>query len=252
MLRSSNPVMHNFKRSERSLEDFQNPPNTDMTIRGTLNKTAYLLALAVVAHWWAWDYCTKNPQSILAFIWGGLLVGAGISFIISLKPKLAPTLSTIYALIKGAFLGAISIYFEAQYPGVISQAILVTLAVILAMVFLYHFGLVKVEGNFKKAVIIATVGIMLFYITSLIAAYLFDFHFAINSIKNPTLLGMAFSLFAVALASFNLVIDFQFIEHGSNTGLPKFMEWYGAFGLMVTIVWLYIEVLKLLAKMRNR
>lgn len=252
MLRSSNPVMHNFNQSERSLESYKEVINTDMTVNGTLAKTGFLLLLALLTHSFGWNYAISNPQKAQYVMWTGLIGGFIIAMVISIKPMLAPWLSSLYAVIKGAFLGVISYHFESRYPGVVSLAVGLTLAILVGMVLLYHFKWVRVQGQFRKMVMIATFGVMIFYIVSIIAAYFFNFHFSINSIQNPTLLGIGFSLFVVALAAFNLVIDFQFIEGGEARGLPKFMEWYGAFGLLVTIVWLYIEILKLAAKLRNR
>ena len=154
--------------------------------------------------------------------------------------------------LQGVFLGAVSFRFESRYPGIVVQAVRLTLSILAAMVILYRFNLIRVTGKFKKAVVLATFGVMLFYLVSLIAWYFFNHHFALNSIKNPTWISFAFSFFVIALASFNLVLDFQFIEKGARKGLPKYMEWYGAFGLLVTIVWLYIETLRLMAKFRNR
>jgi uncharacterized YccA/Bax inhibitor family protein len=184
---------------------------------------------------------------------GLLMVGVFGGFITAMvtifKPAWAPITAPIYALLEGLFLGSISAFLEQRYPGIAIQAVGLTFGTLLTMLVLYTSGLIKVTNKLRIGIIAATGGIALFYLGEMILSF---FHIQFVAINGSGPIGIAFSLFVCAIAALNLVLDFDFIEQGVNAGAPKFMEWYGAFGIMVTLVWLYLEILRLLSKMRSR
>jgi uncharacterized YccA/Bax inhibitor family protein len=165
------------------------------------------------------------------------------------KKEWSPVTSPVYALLEGVFLGAVSALFEKSYPGIVMQAVGLTFGVLFCLLAVYKSGIIKVTERFKLGVVAATGGIALFYLASIVAGF---FGVRFSFIYGGGVLGIGFSLFVVAIASLNLVLDFDFIEKGSQRQIPKYMEWYGAFGLMVTLVWLYLEILRLLAKLQRR
>jgi uncharacterized YccA/Bax inhibitor family protein len=181
------------------------------------------------------------------------LIGAIGGFIVALltifKPQWSSVTAPIYSLLQGVFLGGISAYFESMYPGIVIQAVGLTFATCLGLLIAYRSGLIKATENFKSGVIAATGGIAIVYVVTIILGF---FGIRVPYIHEGGLIGIGFSLFVVTVAALNLVLDFDFIEKGSQGGAPKFMEWYGAFGLMVTLIWLYIEILRLLTKLRQR
>ena len=156
----------------------------------------------------------------------------------------------MYAIAQGFFLGGISAIFEAQYPGIVIQAVGLTLGTLTSLLFLYKTGIVKPTENFRLMIVSATMGIVMLYFVSFIMN-LFGSS-GVGFIHSNGLFGIGFSLFVVGIAALNLVLDFDFIEQGSEVGAPKYMEWFGAFSLMVTLIWLYLEMLRLLAKLRSR
>ena len=178
-------------------------------------------------------------------IFGGLIVG----FVTIFKKEWAPVTSPIYALCEGLFIGGISAIFEVRYPGIVIQAIALTFGTLFCLLTAYKSGMIKVTENFKLGIVAATGAICLIYFVSFIMGF---FGASIPMIHSSGPVGIGFSLVVVTIAALNLVLDFDFIEQGSTMGLPKYMEWYAAFGLVVTLVWLYIEILRLLAKLRSR
>jgi uncharacterized YccA/Bax inhibitor family protein len=164
------------------------------------------------------------------------------------KKSWAPVTAPLYALFEGLFLGVLSVVFEVIYPGIVFEAIVLTFSVLGVMLILYATGLINPSENFKLGVAAATGGIMVFYMLGLVFS-LFGVHVPLIWDSGP--FGIAFSLFVVGIAALNLVVDFDFIEQGAAQGAPKYMEWYAAFGLMVTLIWLYVEILRLLAKTRH-
>mgnify|MGYP006196212371 CR=1 FL=1 len=180
----------------------------------------------------------------------GAIGGFVLALITSFKPAVSPYTSPIYAALEGLFLGAISAVFEAHYPGIVPQAIALTLGVLATMLLAYRSGLIKVTENFKLGIVAATGGIFLLYLVN-IGMRLFGFE-GMGFIHDSSWLGIGFSAVVVVVAALNLVLDFDFIEQGVERGAPKYMEWYGAFGLLVTLVWLYLEILRLLSKLQSR
>jgi uncharacterized YccA/Bax inhibitor family protein len=182
-------------------------------------------------------------------VFGGLITAIAITF----KPNWAGFLAPLYGLLEGLFIGGISAIFNAafakSYPGLVMQAVGLTFGVALAMFLLYNFRVIKATEKFKSVIIASTLGIGIFYLITMVLRM---FGVDITFMYDSSLLSIGISLFVVAIASLNLILDFDMIEQGAERGAPKYMEWYGAFGLLVTIVWLYIEMLKLLSKLSNR
>jgi uncharacterized YccA/Bax inhibitor family protein len=227
-----------------------------MTLGGSLTATGVLLVLVVAAAFVGWFLTDSSPATetaaatidIPGWMWlapiGALVLGLVISF----KPKMAPFLAPIYSLGYGVFLGAISKAFEVQYEGIVMQAVGATLGVSVVMLFLYAFRIVRVTNKLRAVIIGATLGIMAFYLVGLVISLFGGSSPLINSTSGW---GILFSVFVAGIAALNLLLDFDFIERASNAGAPKYMEWYAGFGVTVTIIWLYLEILRLLAKIRS-
>jgi uncharacterized YccA/Bax inhibitor family protein len=222
-----------------------------MTVQGAVNKTAILLVCVLLTTLWTWHrfFLTSNPASVTPWMIGGAIGGLIVALITVFKQQWAPVTSPIYALLEGLFIGGVSAIAESQYPGIVIQAVGLTFGTCLAVLMAYTSGLVKATENFKMGVVAATGGIALVYFVSIILNL---FGVRVPYIYGNGLFGIGFSLFVVVIAALNLVLDFDFIDSGARRGAPKYMEWYSAFGLMVTLVWLYIEVLRLLTKLRSR
>jgi uncharacterized YccA/Bax inhibitor family protein len=234
-----------------------------MTVNGVISATATLFVLLLVSATIGW-IATGAPEavrnldgsigysySIPPLAWGGLIVGIGLTFLLMFKPHLAKFIAPIYALAEGFFVGAISRMYETYYDGIVVQAAGATIAVFAVMLVLYRTRIIKVTNRFRKIVVSATIGIMAFYGVCLLIR-LFAGAGSVSFLSSPSPLGIAFSVFVAGLAAFNLALDFDFIENGAKQGLDKKFEWYAAFGLLVTIIWLYLEILRLLAKLRDR
>ena len=222
-----------------------------MTLSGTVNKTAILLLCAVATAAWTWrlfivshDVSAVSGMMMLGFI-GGMI----LAFVTIFKKEWAPICAPLYALFEGLALGGISAIFELRYPGIAFEAVGLSFATLFVMLFLYKARIIKVTKKFMIGVIAATGGIMLFYIVEMLLGFFGIHMFASLNGSGP--IGIGFSLLIVGVAALNLVLDFDFIEQGVTYGAPKYMEWYGAFGIMVTLVWLYLEMLRLLAKINN-
>ncbi len=237
-MRSGNPAL--------SAKTFKNAVGTGtekMTIGGTVNKTAMSLLLLMATASYTW---TNPSPALMTF---GLFGGLIMAIITIFKKTWAPYTVSGYALLKGLALGGISRFFEMQYPGIVSQAVFLTFGILAALLLAYKSGLIKATENFKLGVVAATGGIFFLYLISWIMSM---FGGSIGFIHNNDTFGILFSLGVVVIASLNLVLDFDFIEEGAEMGAPKYMEWYGAFGLLVTLIWLYLEILRLLVKLYSR
>jgi uncharacterized YccA/Bax inhibitor family protein len=222
-----------------------------MTLNGTVNKTGILLVCAIATAAWTWhlflqsrDYADVMPLMLVGLI-GGLI----FAMITIFKKEWSPVTAPIYALLEGLVLGGISAALELRYPGIAMQAVSLTFGTLFVLLLAYRSGLIKVTQKFRLGIIAATGGIMVFYLLEMLLGF-FGIRFA--AINGSGVIGIGFSLFVVAIAALNLVLDFDFIERGVQFGAPKYMEWYGAFGIMVTLVWLYLEILRLLSKIRSR
>ena len=225
-------------------------PAHAMTIQGTVNKTGLLLLFVLLAASWTWNlFFTSGVQAVTPYIWGGAIGGFIFALVTVFKRTWAPVTAPIYGLLQGLFLGGLSALFESQFPGIVLQAVGLTFGTLFALLMAYKSGMIRATENFKLGVVAATGGIFLVYLATMILGF---FGVQIPLIHDSGPVGILFSLFVVVIAALNLVLDFDFIESGAARGAPRYMEWYAAFGLMVTLIWLYIEILRLLAKLRSR
>mgnify|MGYP005745593539 FL=1 len=238
-LRSGNPVL--------SKKTFDNTISVSekMTIEGTVNKTGVSLLILVGTGYLTFD--TLNPI---------LLIGCGIGgFIFALvtifKKEWAPITVPIYAALQGAMLGGISYMYNYLYDGIVTNAILLTVGILVSLLIAYRSGYIKATENFKLGIFAATGGIAIVYLVNFIMGF-FGTGIGVMNVNNASPLSIGFSIVVVIIAALNLVLDFDFIEEGAEKGAPKYMEWYGAFGLLVTLIWLYLEILRLLAKLNSR
>ncbi len=223
-----------------------------MTERGTLNKFLLLGLLVIAAASFTWS-AAEQGKDITSWIWIGALGGFGVALVTTFKPMWSGFLAPIYSLLQGVAMGGISVYFSHAFdksaPGIVMQAVGLTFGVVIAMFFLYRFKVIRATERFRSVMVTAIGGIAIFY---LIAMGLRFFNIDIAFLHEGSLLGIGFSLFVVAVAALKLILDFDLIEQGVAMGAPKYMEWYGAFGLIMTIVWLYLEILRLLGKLNSR
>lgn len=248
LFKSGNPTLSE-KQFEQSLAT---STGETMTVRGTMNKFGFLMimVMAGAAFAWQWFDAGKNPMPMML---GGALGGLVVALVITFKKEWSGYLAPAYAVLEGLFVGAISAYFnfifQEKYPGIITHAVLITFAVAASMYLLYTLRIIKVTDKLRSIIFVATASIAVFYLLSWIMSF-FGIHFSF--LTTGSTFGIIFSLAVIAIAALNLVLDFDMIEKGSELGAPKYMEWYGAFGLLVTLVWLYLEILRLLAKMNSR
>ena len=243
MFRSGNPTLRD--------DTFRGLPGAlgeTMTLQGTVNKTGLSLLILLAAASFTWRQVTPD-EPISPLLWLGLLGGLVVALVTAFKPALAPVTTPIYAALEGLFLGGVSGLYELRYPGIVMNAVGLTFGCLAALLAAYSSGLIRPSENFKLGIVAATGGIALLYLVSMGLGF---FGKSIPFIHDSGPIGIAFSVFVVGLAALNLVLDFDFIEDGARRGAPKYMEWYGAFGLLVTLVWLYLEILRLLAKLQNR
>lgn len=205
---------------------------------------ALLIAAAIVS--WTMYF---NGYNVGGLAIGGAVVGFILALVISFKPSAAPYLVPVYAVAEGAFLGALSATYETLYYGITMQAALITISVFIALLIAYKTRMIRATENFKLGIFAATAGIAIVYLLSFILGL---FGITVPYLHDNSLIGIGISVVIVIIAALNFVLDFDFIESGAQQGAPKYMEWYGAFGLMVTLVWLYVEIIRLLAKLRSR
>jgi len=244
MLRSGNPALKDdiFSAARAMRGD------EAMTIQGTVNKTGITLFILMLTAMWTWSRHTQGYQM------GGLMLVGGLGgFVVAMvtifKKTAAPYTTPLYGALEGLLLGALSATYEAQFPGIVMNAVGLTFGTLFALLAAYTSRLIKVTDNFRLGVAAATGGIMVVYLINMVMGF---FGTRIPYIHESGVVGIGFSLFVVVLASFNLVMDFDFIERGAESDAPKYMEWYGAFGLVVTLIWLYLEMLRLLMKLQSR
>ena len=246
LLRTSNPALNPkaFQGEGVAIGDA-------MTLKGTINKTGFLLICVVATAAWTWNVFmnSQNPQAVMPMLLVGGIGGFIFAMVTIFKKTWAPVTAPIYALLEGLLLGSISAMFEVRYHGIAIQAVSLTFGTMLALLLAYRSGLIPVTQNFKLGIVAATGGIALFYVAQIVLGF-FGIHFTTINGSGP--IGIGFSVFVVIVAALNLVLDFDFIENAVKAGAPKYMEWYGAFGLMVTLIWMYLEILRLLSKLRSR
>jgi uncharacterized YccA/Bax inhibitor family protein len=245
LLRSNNPVLKE--------KVFAGQPITAeaMTIQGTVNKTGLLLLFVVVAAAWTWGMVhSETPEAAYPWMLGGAIGGFVVALVTVFKSSWSPITAPIYAALEGLFLGGVSAILDRSYHGIALQAVSLTFGVMFVMLLAYKFGIIRATRGFKLGVIAATGGIALVYVANMVMT--FFFHRPMSFLNSATPLGIGISVFIVIIAALNLILDFDMIENAARLGAPKYMEWYGAFGLMVTLVWLYLEILRLLSKVRER
>lgn len=242
-MRTSNPALSDKAFSLRAAagEDV-------MTIKGTVNKSFILIGIIVFSAAITWSqYANGGPAMVLTI--AGAILGLILGIVTAFKHTWAPYTAPIYAFCEGLFLGGISAMFESMYSGIVLQAVMLTIGTFVALLAAYRSGLIKATENFKLGVVAATGAIGLFYLASMVMSM---FGIQMPLLHDNGLFGIGLSLVIVVIAALNLVLDFDFIEKGAESESPKFMEWYAAFGLIVTLVWLYIEILRLLVKLNSR
>ncbi len=241
-----------------------------MTVQGTVNKTLLMLVILLFSAGYTWRMFFSNvgisgdfasgdlaaaalaagSAAVMPWMIGSAIGGFIVALVTVFKPNWSPITAPLYALLEGFFLGALSSFMEARFPGIVLQAVGLTFGTLFVLLFLYKSRVINVTQKFRTGIIAATGAIALVYVITMVLR-LFGVGY-ISFIHGNGTFGILFSLFVVVIAALNLVLDFDFIEKGAEQGAPKFMEWYGAFGLMVTLIWLYIEILRLLAKLQSR
>lgn len=248
-MRSSNPVLPaNVFNNLRAQAD----RSEAMTVQGTVIKTAMLLLLALLSAGFVWMKFYKaggNASAISLWMWGGIIGGFIFAMITAFKQNLAAITAPIYAVLEGLFIGGISATLEAAFPGIVIQAVGLTFGTLFAMLMAYQSGMIQATERFKLGVVAATGGIAIFYLVMFVLSF---WGIGTSAMYGNSWLSIGISLFVVVVAALNFIIDFDFIEQGARQNVPKYMEWYGAFALMVTLVWLYIEFLRLLSNLRSR
>ncbi len=252
LLKSGNPTLGENKFRSTVLDSFVLHENA-MTIKGTLQKFGFLFLMVLGSSFYSWKEFAEGGN-VSPMMWTGAIGGLVVAIVLVFKPMWSPFLAPLYALLEGLFIGAISAMYNSAFagiaPNIIINAVGLTFGVAAGMYLLYSFRIIKATEKFKSVIIAATVGIGIFYLLVVVLrAFGMD---NMPFLHEGSILGIGFSLFVVAIAALNLILDFDMIEKGAEMGAPKYMEWYGAFGLMVTMVWLYLEILRLLSKISSR
>lgn len=240
-MRSGNPTLS--EKTFQNIDRASVSQEGSMTVSGTINKTGMLFLILMIGASISW----YQPSQL--FIWGGAIGGFIVAMATIFKKEWSPFTAPLYAGLEGLFLGGISVMYEAAYAGIVYNAILLTLGVFAAMLIAYRSGWIQVTKKFRTGVMAATGGIFLVYIASFVLSF---FGINISLIHGNGLMGIGFSLVIVGVAALNLALDFDMIEKGAEARAPKYFEWYTSFGLMITLVWLYIEMLRLLSKLQQR
>jgi uncharacterized YccA/Bax inhibitor family protein len=246
-MKSSNPVLSRGTFNVSATHVGYGQP---MTISGTVNRAGILMLLVLLTAAWTWDrfYTTQDVGSVGGLVMVGAFGGFIAAMVTVFKKEWSPITAPIYALLEGLFLGSLSAMLELRFPGIAIEAVALTFGTCICMLLAYRAGLIRVTQRFALGMVAATGAIALVYVASMILSL---FHVQIPGIFGSGPVGIIFSLVVCGIAALNLILDFNFIEEGARRGAPKYMEWYSAFGLMVTLIWLYIEILNLLAKLRN-
>jgi uncharacterized YccA/Bax inhibitor family protein len=260
LFKSGNPALSEKRFRDTILDDVVTHDNA-MTVKGTLQKFGFLFLMTMGTAYYSWKEAATGGNAN-ALVIGGVIGGLIISIVLMFKKQWSPYLAPLFALFEGLFLGAVSAYFEYRvasrqggyaggYSGIVFQAVGLTFSTVAGMYLLYKFNIIRATKKFKAIIFTATAGIAIFYLVCMVASWGFSANLP-SFLFQGSLLGIGFSVFVVALAALNLILDFDMIEQGAEQGAPKYMEWYGAFGLLVTIVWLYLEILRLLSKLNSR
>lgn len=244
LFQSNNPVLN-----EKALQKAGSSSSEGvMTINGTIGKMGFLLLMVMAAAVYAWGVPARQ-QNPVPFLIGGSLTGFILAIVMVFKKEWSPYLAPAYALAEGLFLGVISVLYSSLYEGIVLQAVVLTFGTFAAMLVLYKTRVIRATERFRSIIITATMGIAFFY---LIAFVLGMFNIHIPFLHEGSAVGIIFSLVVVAIAALNLILDFDLVETGAAQGAPKYFEWYASFGMLVTLVWLYLEILRLLSKLNRR
>jgi len=243
LIKSSNPVLTEKRFANETVA------GQEMTMNGTVNKIGIMGLIVLASAYFTWDIVSATGEMPLGWTIGGAIGGFIVALIIIFKAHLAPLLAPVYALLEGLFLGSISAVFEMMYPGIVLNAVGLTFAILFALLFLYKARIIKVTEKFKSIAMIGGMGLMGFYLISYLLSFMGVGGVMLMHQSGP--LGIGFSLVVIGLASMFLLMDFDFIEKSVSQKAPKYMEWYAAFGLMITLIWLYLEILRLLSKLRR-
>jgi uncharacterized YccA/Bax inhibitor family protein len=242
MIRSGNPAL-----SSKTFENLSTTSSNVMTLDGAVNKTVISMGILLCAAYYTYS------NAIMDYILIGSIGGIVVALVTIFKKSWSPVTVPLYAVLEGLALGGVSKMFANAFePGIVPQAIMLTLGILFALLFAYKTKIIRATENFKLGVFAATAGIGIVYLVSFLMGMFGSGGLPVMDPTNSSMLSIGFSLFVVVIASLNLVMDFDFIENGAANGAPKYMEWYGAFGLLVTLIWLYLEILRLLAKLNSR
>ncbi len=246
-LKSSNPALSRGTFDVRATHVGYGPA---MTVAGTVNKAGLLILCVMLTAFYSWDrfFTTQDMASIQGLMMVGAFGGFIAAMVTIFKKEWSPITAPIYALLEGLFLGSMSAMLELRFPGIAIEAVALTFGTCLCMLVAYRAGLIRATQRFQLGIVAATGGIALLYFASMILGI---FHIQIPGIFGSGPIGIVFSLVVCGIAALNLILDFNFIEQGAMSGAPKYMEWYSAFGLMLTLVWLYLEIIRLLSKLRD-
>ena len=232
------------------INDYNATDSKVMTISGTISATLILTGILVIFGMVnAYIFFSVNPDLSLKIAIGGAIAALIIALIITFKKNLAPTLSLLYAALEGLTLGGISASYSSLYQGIVIQAVSITVLVLIVMLALYAFRIIKVTAKLRSVIISATLAVAILYLVSFGLSF---FGVSLPFLQGNSLMAIGINMVIAGIASFNLLLDFDFIEKGSEQNMPKYFEWYAGFGLLVTLVWLYLEILKLLSKLRKR
>ncbi|HET6254538.1 MAG TPA: Bax inhibitor-1/YccA family protein [Puia sp.] len=252
LFNSSNPTLSE-KIFNRSIE--QQPGAEVMTVRGSMQKFGFLmlLVLAGAAYTWKLYYSFKVP-TMMTLMYVGLFGGMICAFATIFVPRLAKWLSPAYAVLEGFALGGLSAFIndmmKTKYPNIVMDAVLLTFGAAFAVYLLYNFRIIRATNKFRAIIMSSLLGIVIFYVVNMVLGF-FGIHIPFMQFGDNSVIGIVVNLFVVVIASLSLVLNFDQIETGAQMGAPKYMEWYGAFGLVVTLVWLYLEILQLLSRFSN-
>ncbi len=246
-MRTANPALNEAIFKQAAEDEYS---VTTMTIGGTVNKTAILLMLVLLTAGIMWQrFMTLGPEAVMPWLFVGLIGGLVMGFVTIFAKRWAMYTAPVYALLQGLLIGSLSSYFETMFPGIVIQAVGLTFGTLFLILTIYKTGVIKVTNKFRVGVAAATGAVFLVYMATWIMGF---FGSTIPYIHGSGLIGIGFSLVVIVIATLNLILDFDFIEKGAEMGAPKYMEWYAAFGLIVTLIWLYLEFLRLLSKLRSR
>lgn len=249
MIRTANPTLN-----EKTFRDLHFAADAPMTVNGTINKSLMLLAILIATSALSWDVGSRaissnNPGAAMPWILGGAIGGLIVAVVTVFKKEWSPITAPLYAALEGIAVGAISAIYAGLHKGIVPIAAMLTIGIALTMLMVYRSGLIKVTQQFRMGVVAATGGVFLLYIATWVLGM---FGVQMPFIHDSTPLGIGISVVIIVIASLNLVLDFDLIATGAQEGAPKYMEWYASFGLLVTLVWLYLEILRLLSKLQRR